>query len=166
MRIQNIIRSLTSRWFVFTYIMWLILLLSIFYCGMYGYKYINLKHQRIQLNNEIKMLVEKKEYVQAKKEGLNLDDVRLSAILSDLLSVSKKSGARLGETEVSTLIERDNYKAFPVTISIKGSYNQIGRFVNLVEKNLRFEVQEVNLSTKETKGIGIVCEIKAEFIIL
>lgn len=166
MRIQNIVNHLTNRWVLFILITWSILILTAGSVFVYYFKNVTLKNQKIQLNEEIKILSEKRDCIDTEKERFNLKDKKLSAILADLLSASKKSGARLGETGIAELIEHETYQAFPVTISIKGNYNQIGRFVNLIEKNLRFKILEVNLSIKETKGAGIISKIEAEFIIL
>ena len=166
MRIQNIINSLANRWVIFTLITWVILAVVIIFVFTNNWKSETLRNQKIELSREIEMLSEKKDYIEAGKEKLNLEDKKLSVILSDLLSASKKSGASLGETQIAEVIEHDNYRSLPVTISIKGNYNQIGKFINLLEKNLQFQIMEVNLSTKETKGKGIICTIKAEFVII
>ncbi len=166
MRIQNIVNALTSRWIIFTIITWSIVILAGGSVFTYHRNKAALKHQRIQLLSEIETLSKKRDNISAGKEQFNFEDRKLSAILSDLLSASKESGACLGETEIEELVRHDNYQLLPVTITVKGDYNQIGKFVNLLEKNVRFKILEVNQSTKETKGSGIVCKIKAEFITL
>lgn len=166
MRIHNIYSTLTNTWVILAIVTWLILILTAGSVLTFYSKAEILKSYKNQLNRDIAVLAEKKDRIESSMSKLNLEDKKLSAILTDLLSASKKSGARLGETSIAELSEQDDYKLLPVTISVKGNYNQIGKFINLVEKNLRFNVIEVNLSTKQTKGAGIICKIKAEFIIL
>lgn len=166
MRIHNIYSTLASPWVILSIVTWLILILIAGSVLTFYGKAETLKSYKNQLNLDIAVFGEKKDRIESSMSKLNLEDKKLSAILTDLLNASKKSGARLGETSIAELSEQDDYKSLPVTISVKGNYNQIGKFINLVEKNLRFNVIEVNLSTKQTKGAGIICKIKAEFIIL
>lgn len=125
-----------------------------------------MKEQVEKLSNEITLLSAKKNQIESSMDELNMKDKKLSVILNDLLSASKKSGVLLGETSIAELNEEENFRSLPLSISVKGNYNQIGKFINLLEKNMCFRINEVKLSTKEKKVRGIVCTIKAEFISL
>jgi len=166
MRIRNITDALASRWVILTIIIWVGTIMVFGFVLAYSSKNENLRNEQIELNQEIQILSEKKNYVEAGKKNFTLEDKKLSIILADLLSAGKQSGVALGEMQIAELTEHDNYRALPITISMKGDFNQIGKFVNLVEKNLQFQILDINVSTKETKGIGIICKIRAEFLII
>lgn len=166
MRIQTIAKIITSRWIIFSVIAWATLMaiaVSVIVSYLHGE---SLRAQKIELTKEIEILTIKKNCIENEIQELDLEDKKLSMILADLLSASTISGASLGETQIANVIENEQYRALPVTISIKGTYNQIGRFVNLLEKNLQFKIVDVHLSTKETKGAGIIGTIKADFVII
>jgi Tfp pilus assembly protein PilO len=167
MRVRNIIDYLASRWVILTIISWAIIIVMASNVISFHSQNETLGNQKVELTREIEILTQKKDYIEAGREQFKfLKDKKLSIILSDLLSASNKSGAMLGETEIGELISHDNYQSLPITISVKGSYNQIGTFINLFENNLQFQISDINLSTKESKGSGIICRIKAEFIII
>ena len=125
-----------------------------------------MKEQVEKLSNEITLLSAKKNQIESSMDELNMKDKKLSVILNDLLSARKKSGVLLGETSIAELNEEENFRSLPLSISVRGNYNQIGKSINLLEKNMCFRINEVKLSTKEKKVRGIVCTIKAEFISL
>jgi Tfp pilus assembly protein PilO len=166
MRIQDLYRNITSRWVLLIFATWLVLILTagtilLLYAGTGS-----MNRQKEQLNNEIALLSAKKDRVESSMNELNMEDKKLSAILSDLLSASKKSGALLGETSIAELSKEETFKSLPLNISVKGNYNQVGKFINILEKNMCFRINEIKLSTKEKKLKGIICTIKAEFISL
>ncbi len=166
MRIQDIISSLGNRWIIYLIATWAAILifaiLIIYYLGQNQLQ----QYQKVELSQAIEMLKEKKKLLDEGKKQVNLEDAKLSMILSDILTASSKSNVSLGQTEIAEVISRENYSAQPIIITAKGDYNQIGTFVNLLEKNLRFQILDVQLSTKESKAEGIVCRIKVEFVII
>ena len=166
MRIQDFYSNLTSRWILLTIASWLVLILVAVTILLLYTRTESMKKQKIQLNTEIAQLAEKKDRIEASMNELNMEDKKLSAILNDLLIASKKSGALLGETSIAELNKEENFSSLPLNISVKGNYNQIGKFINLLEKNMCFRINEIKLSIKEKKIKGIVCTIKAEFISL
>lgn len=166
MRIQNIPGSLTNRWILLTIVAWLIVFTIV--CTN-AFTYLDGKEANDQIKRmqrEIESLNKKKRAIEQNTIELDLSDKKLSMILSDLLQACRKSGANLAETKVGLLTENMNYECLPITVTINGDYNNIGTFVNLMEKNLRFRILEVNLSTKETESRSIVSRILAEFIVL
>jgi len=167
MRIQDKYRDLINIWIIFIIIS-LSIVIGITYVVISSYSHtIALKNQCKTLNKEIEGLEENRIKVEDSKKQLNLGDERLSTILAILTSASKRSKASLGEISISEEIEREDYKVLPITLAIKGNYNQIGRFINTIErKDIRFQFWEIELSTKETMGRGIICKIKGEFVIL
>lgn len=167
MRIQDKYRDLINIWIIFIIIS-LSIVIGITCVAISSYSHsIALKNQCKTLNKEIERLEENRIQVQTSKKKFNLGDDKLSTILSTLTSASKKSKASLGEISISEEIERGDYKVLPITLAIKGNYNQIGRFINTIErKDIRFQFWEIELSTKETMGRGIICKIKGEFVIL
>ena len=166
MRIQDFYSNMRSRWISLTIATWLVIMLIAGTVLLLYSRTESMKKQNIQLNTEIALLKEKKERIESSMNELNMEDKKLSAILNDLLCASKKSGAMLGETSIAELNEEESFNSLPLNISIKGNYNQIGKFINLLEKNMCFRINEIKLSTKEKKIKGIVCTIKAEFISL
>ena len=166
MRIQDFYSNLRSRWISLTIATWFVLILLAGTNFLLYSRIEAMKAQKIQLDTDIALLKEKKERIEFSMNELNLEDKKLSAILNDLLSASKKSGALLGETSIAELNKEESFNSLPLNISVKGNYNQIGKFINLLEKNMCFRINEIKLSTKEKKIKGIVCTIKAEFISL
>ena len=166
MRIQDLYSNITSCWVIFTIAIWLVLILTAGSVLLFYTRTESMKKQKEKLNYEIILLAAKKDRIELSMSELNLADKKLSVILNDLLKASKKSGALLGETSIAEINEEENFKSLPLNISVKGNYNQIGKFINLLEKNMSFRIREVKLSTKEKKTKGIICTIKAEFISL
>ena len=166
MQIQDFYRNITSRWILLTLVTWVVLILTASTNLLLYSRTESMKKQNTQLNTEIALLKEKKERIESSMNELNVEDKKLSATLNDLLSASKKSGVLLGETSIAELNEDEDFSFLPLNISVKGNYNQIGKFINLLEKNMCFRINEIKLSTKEKKVKGIICTIKAEFISL
>jgi Tfp pilus assembly protein PilO len=166
MRIQDIFGSLANRWIAVTIIVWVITLAIATSNGWFYFETKLLCAKIDHTKHEIEVLSEKKRLLNQERVELEIEDKKLSMILTDLLTACKKSGVYLGETKVAHATEHEDYASLPITISIKGSYNQIGKFLNLIEKTLRFKVLEVGLSTKETKSQTIVGKIFVEFMVL
>lgn len=167
MRIQNKLETLINKWVILVVVSWLvIIILAIIVLTSY-FKNQSFSTHCKKLDNEIEMLEKNRAQLTHDKQMLDLGDERLSTILASLTAASKKSKASLGEISVSEEVEREGYKVLPITLSIKGSYNQIGKFINIIEREeIRMQFWDVQLSTKETKGRGVICTMKGEFIIL
>jgi Tfp pilus assembly protein PilO len=166
MRIQDFYSNITSRWVILTLVTWTVLILTAGSVLLFCTKTESMKKQKEKLDYEITLLAAKKDRIESNMSELNSEDRKLSVILNDLLKASKKSGALLGETSIAEINEEENFKSLPLSISVKGNYNQIGKFINLLEKNVCFRIREIKLSTKQKKVKGIICTIKAEFISL
>jgi Tfp pilus assembly protein PilO len=161
MRIQDIFGSLSSRWVIFTLVTWLAVSAVTVLNAAFYYRTQFLREQVTQVQREIDILSKKKAVWEQ-----HMVDKRLSMILADLLSASKQSGVHLTETKVALLDEQKNYAALPIEVKIMGTFNQIGIFVNSIEKNPRFRILEINLSTKGTEAKAIVGKVVTEFIVL
>jgi len=166
MHIQNIVKSLNHRWAIYTILAGLVFIVLSVTGIIYYSRTSDLEIQKLALKQEIETLKKKKIELEKAKKSLNVEDKKLSMILTELLSASKKSGVNLGETEVGDFNDKENFRVLPITISVKGDFNQIGRFVNILEKNPRFQTKGINLSTKETKGIGIIGQIHVDYVFL
>jgi Tfp pilus assembly protein PilO len=123
-------------------------------------------HSRINaLNREITMLETRQKEIESKKMVLNITDEKLSLILAGLMKAGKKANLMLGEISIAEEKEREGYRVLPVTVVIKGNYNQIGRFINILEREeQRLQFQAIDLSTRETSGTAIIAKLKADFI--
>lgn len=123
-------------------------------------------HNRITaLNREITMLEARQKEINSQKQVLNITDEKLSLILASLMKAGKKTNLQLGEISIAEEKERDGYRVLPVTVVLKGNYNQIGRFINILEREEpRMQFQAIDLSTHETSGTAIIAKIKADFI--
>jgi Tfp pilus assembly protein PilO len=166
MRIQDIFGSLSSRWVIFTLVTWLAVSAVTVLNAAFYYRTQFLREQVTQVQREIDILSKKKAVWEQHKVEVDMVDKRLSMILADLLSASKQSGVHLTETKVALLDEQKNYAALPIEVKIMGTFNQIGIFVNSIEKNPRFRILEINLSTKGTEAKAIVGKVVTEFIVL
>lgn len=167
MRIQNKLKSLINKWVILVAVSWLgIIILAINVLAVYSENQ-NLGNYCKSLANEIKRLEKNRAQLMMNKQMLGLEEERLSTILAGLTAASKRSKVSLGEISVREESEREGYKILPITLSVKGNYNQIGKFINIIEREeMRLQFWDVRLSTKETKGRGIICTMKGEFIIL
>lgn len=167
MRIQDKFGALINPWIVFVLSVWLanITLIYAVITGNIKDKIYETQYQ--ELNCQFNTLQEKLKQLKDRKVIMKIDDERLSTLLSLLVKASSKSDAGLGEISIGTVAEYEGNKALPVAITIKGNFNQIGRFINNLEaEDARFQFCEMELSTKETKGAGIMCKLKGYFIIL
>ena len=167
MRIQIKLGTLINKWVTLVVVSWLVIIILAIVVLTSYFKNQSLSTHCKKLDNEIEMLKENRAQLAHDKQALDFGDERLSTVLASLTAASKKSKASLGEISVSEEVEREGYKVLPITLSIKGSYNQIGKFINIIEREeIRMQFWDVRLSTKETKGRGIVCTMRGEFIIL
>lgn len=167
MRIHDKLRALINPWFLFTISIWMVVL-GMACAALAGYtKNLFYKSQMQELISQFNVLQVKNEQLRNSKFVLNIDDEHLSTILSILIKTSREAKVGLGEISIGTEIMYGGNNALPLTISIKGSYNQIGRFINYLEReDVRFQFTEIELSTKETQGLGIIGKIRGYFIIL
>jgi hypothetical protein len=166
MRVHLDLKNLTNRWIVLTIAVWSILALLAVVITMVVFKTSDLHSAEDLLERDIHSLTVARERIEQEKTRVGFDDKKISEILTELVTSSKRAGVRLGETELGDVESRGTHIVIPVTVSIKGNYNQIGMFVNILEHNLRFKIMEVSLSTKETKGSGILTKLHAEYVIL
>ncbi len=167
MRIQNKIGALITFKFLIPFFIFLILLGVIFgIISSYSYN-LEYRDQLRALVKEKSILQERQKKIEEQKVILNIKEDNLSRILGLLIRSSKNSGALLGEISLGQRMEYRNTMAIPLTITIKGNYNQIARLVNNLEReDIRFQLTEISLSTKETKGIGIIGRLKGYFSLL
>jgi Tfp pilus assembly protein PilO len=166
MHVQIIAKSLKSNWTIFAILIGLAIIIVSITGIMYYEKDVDLNNQQAVLKQEIEILKITQTELETVKKYLKIEDKKLSLVLTELLSAAKKSGVNLGETEIGDIGDKDNFRVMPVMISVKGDFNQIGRFINILEKNPRFQTKEIDMSTKETKGIGIISRIRADYILL
>jgi len=165
MRFPDQFRHLIKPGFIITAIIWLItvmLLLTAVQTITNNRAY----HNRINgLNREITMLEARQKEIESKKILLNITDEKLSLILADLMKAGKKANLMLGEISIAEEKEREGYRVLPVTVVIKGNYNQIVRFINILEREeQRLQFQTIDFSTRETAGTAIIAKLKADFI--
>jgi Tfp pilus assembly protein PilO len=127
-------------------------------------KAIIIQDEHISLKQQIEILTKKRSFLESDSIEMQVEDIRLTMILVDLLEARKQSNIHLMEASVSDEVLSETYARMPLTVTLRGTYNQIGMFVNALEKKPRFKIIEVNLSTKQKKRSGIIGEIKADFI--
>ncbi len=167
MRVQDKFRALISPLTIFVLFIWLITCILLYNAFLIYIKNKTYIIQCQELQSKLNILQEKSKQLKNKEISFNLKDERLSAILSLLVSASKKSDAQIGEVNIGTEMENMDNKVLPLIIVVKGTYNQIGRFINNIEReDPRLQFNDIELSTKETNGLGIICKLKGYFIIL
>ncbi|OPX18416.1 hypothetical protein BXT86_01275 [candidate division WOR-3 bacterium 4484_100] len=148
--------NIAVPWFLIV----ILLYLAVFTCS--HNRSLRLRIRR--LKQEISELEKISSQVEVSRKVLSSPDERLSAILNTLNTAGKWAGIGLGEVGIGDELERDGYYVLPISLVIKGNYNQIGRFINWIERcDNRIQFTQIRL---ETKAGRIVCELKGEFIIL
>jgi|YelNatPaOPRAMG01_1025707.scaffolds.fasta_scaffold07014_2 Tfp pilus assembly protein PilO len=167
MRIQNKFGALITLNFLIPFFL-LLSLIGVIIRIVSSYSYNLEYHDQLRaLVKQKSILQERQKKIEEQKVILNIKEANLSKILGLLIKSSKNSGALLGTISVGHRMEYRDAMAIPLTITVKGNYNQIARLVNILEReDIRFQLIEISLSTKETKGMGIIGRLKGYFALL
>lgn len=167
MRFQNKLGPLKNTWTLITILSWLVAAGSVYWAARSYFYNIELQEQIRQMDREIETMKRNLDNLEKTKHILSDDDERLSAILANLTAASQKSKVSLGEISIGEELPRESYRVLPITVQIMGTYDQIGRFMNIIDRgDQRFRFWDVMLSTKEAKGRGIIGKLTGEFILL
>lgn len=164
MRFQAVYHTVKNRWVIMIICLWTLIAAVAVSSLVLWVKSLAMQDEQITLAQYIEKLEKKKQFFENHPGNLQSDDVRLTAILTDLMEAREKSRIQLLETSISEEMTLETHTVISVTISVRGTYNQIGMFVNLLEKNQHFKVVDLNMSTKQKERSGIIGKINAEFI--
>ena len=164
MRVQDIGRILTKRWQILTVLLWVLMIAAGLVVFAVWNRTARINQNILAIQAEIAELEIRQQMIEQNQSEVQFEDKQLSALLSDLFGACKASQTRLGETAVLDPKDGEGYESIPISVSVRGTYNQIGRFVNRLEKANRFRIKELNLSSKDHKGLGILGKLKAEYI--
>lgn len=167
MRFQNKLGPLKNTWTLITVFSWLVAVGFIYWAARAYFYNIELQEQIHQMDQEIETMKRNLDNLEKTKHILSTGDEKLSAILANLTAASQESKVSLGEISIGEELPRESYRVLPITVQIMGTYNQIGNFINIIDRgDQRFQFWDLRLSTKDTKGKGIICKMSGEFIVL
>jgi len=87
------------------------------------------------------------------------EDLRMDTLLSQLHEVARKAGLALDTIEPKKETKAEIYYRIPVKMSVSGSYNEIGVFLDLVGKLRRIvNVSDIKLATPKRVSDKIVLD--------
>ena len=165
MRISDKLRIITKPWVIAVFLIWSASGFLSWFAAAGHIRNIAKEKECTKIRSEITRLTELKVKLTVHQAQFTIEDERISAILNGFMSAGKKTNIGIGEIKIGEESERDGYKSLPVTVTIHGDYNQIGHFINTIEREQgRYLIQGIELSTKETKGAGIIGKIIGEYI--
>lgn len=148
-------------------VVWLVAIVLFGTAGHRLIRHIGNQSRITALTSEIMAMAARQEALNIRKDSLKISDDRLSPLLAGLMRAGRKARLQLGEISIGEEKPRDGFRIIPLTLTMKGTYNQIGRFVNYVEREeIRLQFQAVDLAIDDKTGTGIIAKLKAEFISL
>ncbi|HKI47502.1 MAG TPA: type 4a pilus biogenesis protein PilO [Balneolales bacterium] len=94
-------------------------------------------------------------------------DDQMSAIVSLIYKMGKKSGIDLEQMQPGRRKETKSFVQIPITLDMKGSFPKVGRFVNLIEQSkYLIRIQELQLTAGDKDMQDLKTSVLLQIIIL
>lgn len=99
---------------------------------------------------------------------LNLpENDRMSTIVDQVFHEAKSEDVRVLQMRPADQIKHEGYLEIPISVEVKGSYHEIGRFVNNIERSkYLMKVVKVSLTSEENSNSLLTAQIALKVIVL
>ena len=130
-----------------------------------------------QVKKNIKKLEEKIKDLEAQKAKLQTDSIPLNTVVPKMLdsteTIANKFNVKFSDIRISPLVRAEDWAELPVEMTILGTFNNVGCFLNVMEQrkivNLAAGSMNVSVSAevdKDTKSPMLSVTLSAKIYIL